>query len=115
MEGKQETLFPAATGKKGLSIEIYPATHSTIGPRLRRLLDALINRKEITRKQADRIAHASNGPHYIGVLRKRHKVPVLMSLQSGTDYDGEPSSYGIYSLDDEGKQIARELLQRSAC
>jgi hypothetical protein len=115
MTDKQKAPGLVATSAEGQNIAKRSGKHSTIGPRLHRLLDALINRKEITRKQADRIAHASNGPHYIGVLRKRHKVPVLMSLKSGTDYDGEPSSYGIYSLDDEGKQIARELLQRSAC
>jgi hypothetical protein len=88
--------------------------NSTIGPRHRRLLAALLKYTERTREQADRIAHASNSPHYIGELRKQYGIPVHLRMASGTDYDGQKIRYGIYWLDNEGKAAARKLLREAS-
>ena len=83
----------------------------TIGPRHRRLLATLLNATEITREQADRIAHANNSPQHISELRKKYGIPVQMRMVAGTDFDGKKVRYGVYSLDSKGKTIARQRLK----
>lgn len=81
-----------------------------LSPRLVRLLKALVTRVEITREQADRIAHASNSPECVRVLRHNHRINVKCRYDSATDYDGKPCRYGVYWLDSDS-QAANELLQ----
>lgn len=102
----KERQSPAGTGP-------HPNTRSNFttafGPRHRRLLQSLL-RGPITREQADRIAHASNSPHYIGELRKRFGIPVRLRMAPSTDFDGQKIKYGIYWLDETGKAATYALL-----
>lgn len=107
---------PVAAGNEGNSKANPCRQYSIIGPRHRRLLVALLSAAEVSREQADRIAHASNSPHHIGELRKRYGIPVRMRMASGIDHDGQKTRYGMYSLDSEGKAIARQrLMEASQC
>lgn len=64
--------------------------------RLLRLAAALV-KGPVTREQADRIAPASNGPHYIGVLRRKLEIDLDCDRVPFTTKDGEPSWYGRYT------------------
>jgi len=84
----------------------------SIPPRMKRLLLALLSRHEgITREEADRIAPASNGPHYVGQLRNRLKLEIPCDRVNYTTRDGEASWYGRYYLTREDRAKAREVLQ----
>lgn len=109
MRQTQKAPAPGATGSEGTKQSIN-ATHSTMNPRALRLLRALTEQREITREEADRIAHASNAPHYVMELRDRYGIPVRLRWKAGRDFDGRPTRYGIYFLDTEGRARARQLL-----
>ncbi|MDR5900354.1 hypothetical protein QC823_15420 [Halomonas vilamensis] len=64
--------------------------------RLLRLAAALA-KGPVTREQADRIAPASNGPHYVGVLRRKLEIDLDCDRVSFTTKDGEASWYGRYT------------------
>lgn len=81
-------------------------------PRQRRLLQTMLERP-VTRKEADAIAHASNGPNVVFLLRS-HGVPVDTQLVKCRDYDGNPSHYGLYSLARADKPAVREMLREVA-
>lgn len=84
----------------------------TIPPRMRRLLLALMNHHEgITREEADKIAPASNGPHYIGLLRDRLALEIPCDRISFVTKDGQPSWYGLYRLTPDDRRKLREVLQ----
>lgn len=114
MKEKQKAPAPVAAGSEGQGNAKHCPQHLTIGPRHRRLLAALERRTTVTREQADRIAHASNSPHYVGELRKRYGIPVRTRMQSGVDYDGSKTRYGIYWLDANGRSAARKLLREAS-
>ncbi len=114
MTDKQKAPTPVTAGSEGQGIAKHCPQHLTIGPRHRRLLAALERRTAVTREQADRIAHASNSPHYVGELRKRYGIPVQLLMTSGTDYDGQKIQYGVYWLDGAGKAAARKLLREAS-
>ncbi|UYO75749.1 hypothetical protein M0220_06270 [Halomonas qinghailakensis] len=59
-------------------------------------LAAALAKGPVTRKQADRIAPASNGPHFIGVLRRKLEIDLDCDRVPFTTKDGEPSWYGRY-------------------
>ena len=105
---------PVAAGSEGYSIVQHSRQDSIIGPRLRRLLEALLREPEISREQADRIAHASNSPHLVCTLRHRYGIPVRMRMASGRDFDGQSVRFGVYSLDDEGRAKAQILLSEGS-
>lgn len=67
-----------------------------MNPRLIRLADALA-KGPVTREQVDRIAPASNGPHYVGVLRRKLEIDLDCDRVPFTTKDGEPSWYGRYT------------------
>lgn len=80
-----------------------------ICPRAIRLMIALVNRP-ITREEADKIAKASNSPHYIMLLRRRLglelecvRVPFLTS-------DGDSSWFGRYHATPDDKAKIRTYL-----
>ncbi|KZX65609.1 hypothetical protein A3724_00295 [Alcanivorax sp. HI0033] len=114
MTEKLKAPAPVTAGSEGQGIAKHCPQHLTIGPRHRRLLAALERRTAVTREQADRIAHASNSPHYVGELRKRYGIPVQLLMASGTDYDGQKIQYGVYWLDGDGKAAARKLLREAS-
>ncbi len=51
----------------------------------------------VTREQADRIAPASNGPHFIGELRRKLEIDLDCDCVPFTTKDGAPSWYGRYT------------------
>ncbi|WP_404375979.1 hypothetical protein [Vreelandella aquamarina] len=60
-------------------------------------LAAALAKGPVTREQADRIAPASNGPHFIGVLRRKLEIDLDCDRVPFTTKDGEPSWYGRYT------------------
>jgi len=114
MTEKQKTHASVAAKSAGQGTAKHCPQHLTIGPRHRRLLAALERRTTVTREQADRIAHASNSPHYVGELRKRYGIPVQLLMASGIDYGGQKIQYGVYWLDGDGKAAARKLLREAS-
>lgn len=60
-------------------------------------LAAALAKGPVTREQADRIAPASNGPHYVGVLRRKLDIDLDCDRVPFTTKDGEPSWYGRYT------------------
>ncbi len=81
---------------------------TTLGPRHRRLVKALL-RRPITREEADRIAKASNAPHWIMELR-RQGLKITCERRQKLDADGAKVCPGIYSLDPESIPVAKQLL-----
>jgi hypothetical protein len=60
-------------------------------------LAAALAKGPVTREQVDRIAPASNGPHFIGVLRRKLEIDLDCDRVPFTTKDGEPSWYGRYT------------------
>lgn len=68
-------------------------------PRAWRLVSELISRPEgITREQADRMAPASNGPHYVGLVRHRLNIEIPCLRIPHVTADGDASWHGLYRL-----------------
>ena len=87
------------------------ANHS-IPPRMMRLALALLERPAgVPRELADKIAPASNGPHYIGKLRSRFDIEIPCDRVNCTTADGEASWYGLYILTPSDRRILLEALQ----
>lgn len=84
----------------------------SIPPRMMRLALALLeNPAGVPREVADKIAPASNGPHYIGRLRSRLGLEIPCERVNCTTKDGEASWYGVYSLTPSDRRILLEALQ----
>lgn len=64
-------------------------------PRQRRLLEALAL-GPVSREDADRIAPATNGPHFIGTLRRAYRLAIPCERIPCTTIDGDPSWCGLY-------------------
>ncbi len=71
------------------------ATIAPPTPRQRRLLEALA-RGPVSRADADRIAPATNGPHFIGTLRRCYRLALPCERVPCVTVDGEPSWRGVY-------------------
>jgi|AntDeeMetagen192_2_1112575.scaffolds.fasta_scaffold17140_1 hypothetical protein len=67
-----------------------------MSPRLTRLA-AVLAAGPITREQADVIAPASNGPHYIGELRRKLGIELECDRVPFVTKDNTPSLYGRYT------------------
>ncbi|GAA5138044.1 hypothetical protein GCM10023339_78580 [Alloalcanivorax gelatiniphagus] len=106
---KQKAPAPDAAGSEGQGLYKLPPKHPTIGPRHRRLLEALLS-GPITREQADSIARASNSPHWIMELRHRGLV-IQCQRRKRRDSDGNWIRPGVYSLARESIPSARRLLE----
>lgn len=64
--------------------------------RQRRLLEALA-RGPVTRQDADRIAPASNSPHFVGILRRCYLLTLPCVRVPCFPVDGGPSWFGQYT------------------
>lgn len=73
-----------------------------------RLLSALLQ-GPVTREQADRLAPASNAPHYVMLLRLAG-VEIICRRRTFVDADGYRRCPGTYYLTPEGREAARQLL-----
>lgn len=60
-------------------------------------LAAALAKGPVTREQADRIAPASNAPHFIGVLRRKLEIDLDCDRVPFTTKDGESSWHGRYT------------------
>ncbi|MCE9680874.1 hypothetical protein [Halomonas alkalisoli] len=77
--------------------------------RLIRLAEKL-SQGPITREQADRIAPASNGPHYIGALRRRLDIELDCERVPYITVDGQSTWYGRYVPTQAERQKLREFV-----
>lgn len=84
---------------------------SQFSARETRLLEALLDRP-LHREEVDRVAGASNGPHYIQRLR-RCGLRIHTERVATVDRDGRPCRPGVYSLDPAWRERAEALLQLS--
>jgi len=81
-----------------------------LSPRMARLVAALLdNPTGVPREATDRIAPASNSPHYIGLLRARLGLQIPCERVDFVTKDGEPSWYGLYSLSGEDREKLAKL------
>src|SRR5690625_875070 len=85
------------------------ADNITLPPRVERLARSLL-KAPLSREQADRIAPASNGPHYIGLLRDRLQLEIPCDRVDFITRDGEASWYGVYRLTPKDRQKLLEVL-----
>lgn len=65
----------------------------------------------LMREQADRVAGASNGPHWVMQLRRKG-LAIPCKRMVATDRDGEPCRPGRYSLTDEDRRRIIEWMER---
>lgn len=91
---------PAATAKR---------LRHHITPRHRRLIIALIA-GPLTRESADRVAGASNGPHYIKELKDKFGLNIHTERVEKIDRDGFVTWPGVYHLEPRSREQARLLL-----
>lgn len=82
---------------------------TSICPRAFRLMLALLNAPR-SREECDRLAPASNSPHYIGQLRQRFKLDLPCERVSFVTKDGVLSWYGRYHATPADKAKMREYL-----
>lgn len=81
-----------------------------LSPREARLLGALLRHPEgLSREQTDKAAPASNGPHYIGLLRQKLGLLIPCRRVDFVTKDGEPSWYGLYFLSGEDREKLAKL------
>lgn len=75
-------------------------------------LAATLAKGPVTREQTDRIAPASDGPHFIGALRRKLDIDRIPF----TTKDGEPSWYGRYTptREERAKLMAFVIEQRGS-
>lgn len=71
------------------------ATIAPPSPRQRRLLEALAH-GPVSREDADRIAPAPNGPHFIGTLRRAYRLALPCERVPCLTIDGQPTTRGVY-------------------
>jgi hypothetical protein len=80
-----------------------------ITPRHCRLIVALLI-GPLPRETADRVAGASNSPHYIGELRDKFHLTIHTERVERIDRDGNTTRPGVYHLDPDSQAHARLLL-----
>ncbi|MDO3721782.1 hypothetical protein QVZ43_08585 [Marinobacter sp. chi1] len=81
-----------------------------ITARLYRLIVALLA-GPLPRETADRVAGASNSPHYIQELRKNFLLKIDTERVEKIDRDGLLTRPGVYHLLPESRELARHLIQ----
>jgi len=64
----------------------------------------------LPRETADRVAGASNSPHYIGELRDKFHLSIRTERVEKIDRDGFTTRPGVYHLEPESRELARLLL-----
>ncbi|WP_048306174.1 hypothetical protein [Halomonas sp. PR-M31] len=90
-----------------------PTPSPALCPRSFRLALALLN-VPCSREACDRIAPASNSPHYIGELRSRWGLTLPCERVPFVTRDGVPSWYGRYYATPRDKERIRDHLARIA-
>lgn len=83
--------------------------NNPVCPRTLRLMLALLNGPR-TREECDRLAPASNSPHYIGELRKRLKLALPCERVTFFTTDGVKSWFGRYHATPDDKAKIRTYL-----
>ncbi|MFT6550434.1 MAG: hypothetical protein ACJA1I_000461 [Zhongshania marina] len=86
-------------------------TRPTLPMRCIRILEVLVTDHSQTREQVDRIAPASNGPHYVGIIRKRLHLNIHCEKVATTTKDGRHSWYGRYTTTAKERAVMRKYLQ----
>lgn len=74
-----------------------------------RLMVALLN-DPVKREDADRLAPASNSPHYVYILRRDFGLELPCERVPFVTIDGIPSWYGRYHATPADREMIRELL-----
>lgn len=90
------------------------STSRSLPPRAVRLMQALLA-GPVEREKADRTAPASNGPHYIGLIRKRLGIVVKCERVPFVTKDGDSSWYGRYVITPEERKVILDYLQAKEC
>lgn len=85
----------------------------TSNPRHLRLLKGLMSGPKF-REETDRIAGASNSPHYIMELRCKFGLDIPCIPIPSIDRDGKPCRPGRYHLTDEDRLKVLVLLKEAA-
>jgi len=78
-------------------------------PREVRLLMALLQRS-LSREALDRVVGCSNSPDHVMKLRRQHNLDLPCPRVAGTDRDGKPVRYGLYSTTAKDRTKIRALL-----
>ncbi len=82
----------------------------SLPPRSLNLMLELLNRP-LKREEADKVAPASNSPHYIRELRSILGVEIPCQRIANITADGERGWYGVYFATPGDKQLMREYLR----
>ena len=80
-----------------------------ITPRHRRLIVALLI-GSLPRETADRVAGASNSPHYIRELRDKFQLNIRTERVERIDRDGNTTRPGVYHLEQDSRELAELLI-----
>lgn len=108
---------------RGISKNQHGNSTAILHPRVRRLALALVRAgaEGISREQADRIAPASNGPHYMGILRElvrphitlapEQEFPIDCARVYFMTFDGFRSWHGQYRPNPAEIVVLRVLLE----
>lgn len=78
-------------------------------PREVRLLMALLQRS-LSRDALDRVVGCANSPDHVMKLRRQHNLDLPCQRVAGTDRDGNPVRYGLYSTTAKDRTKIRALL-----
>lgn len=78
-------------------------------PREVRLLMALLQRS-LSREALDRVVGCSNSPDHVMKLRRQHHLDLPCQRVAGSDRDGSPVRYGVYSATPKDRSMIRALL-----
>jgi hypothetical protein len=78
-------------------------------PREVRLLMALLQRS-LSREALDRVVGCSNSPDHVMKLRRQHNLDLPCQRVAGTDRDGNPVRFGLYSTTAKDRTTIRALL-----
>jgi len=81
-----------------------------ITPRHRRLIVALLI-GPLPRETADRVAGASNSPHYIQELREKFGLSITTERVEKIDRDGLLTRPGVYHLSPDSRELAELLIR----
>jgi hypothetical protein len=70
---------------------------------------ALLQRS-LSREALDRVVGCSNSPDHVMKLRRQHNLDLPCPRVAGTDRDGKPVRYGLYSTTAKDRTKIRALL-----
>lgn len=107
---------PAPAGPRSEGIPQNGHSHTTpkhppLPMRSCRIMAALVRHGNKTREEIDKIAPASNGPHYVGLIRKALGIEIHCQHVPFTTIDGVESWYGLYTATADERAVMREYLR----